>query len=816
MLASQRQQQATQGGDGLFGGPGGPGGGDMGPRPMTSARGAGYSSANKNARSGVFDPLGQASTHGPAPPLEKYNPNNPEYNAKQQERGVNKLLEEAAFAAANKNFALMLERAKAAGDADKRLREFRNSNGLKDQQNVDLTYAVLFMLANAFASSKLYAEALRTYSFVVKDKNYPQAGRLRVNMGNIYAAQKKYPAAIKMYRMAMDQLGNLSREQRFKIMRNIGNAFVRMGQYQDAIHSFEACVDQAPDAQAAFNLLVCYYAVGDKEKMRKGFLALLAVPEYAEQAAEEEREEEEAAQAAEKAKQAIAAAQASGAPLPDKLPHSSIVDELRAERKARRKVTSRYVHLAARLVAPVIERDLAAGFDWVIEQLKAPRQTGNQSGGMGMGGMGVSQMHLATHLKPGFPSIAMELEIAKGIAFLRKRHISEAIDVFKGFERSDHAQGCLDQAATNLAFLYFLEGDLQSSSRYAELAVRADRYNAKALVNKANYLFVRGELDAAKELYLEAIGVEADCVEAIYNLGLANKKLGQLKDALQAFKKLHRILPRDADVVWHMANLHEMLGDKQDAITLFTTLHSRVPSDPKVLARLGTLYSMEGDEREAKTYFAQSFDAYPVSMEVISWLGVWHVKAGQYDRDEYADAVDYFQRAAEIEPHELKWQLMVASCYRRMDKLDKALAIYKRVHRIDPDNIECLRYLCTICHDTNDKDYEEYHALFRKAERAAAAKAAEQAAAQAGGQQGYLRGEVQDHPTGADDDGQPRAPDVSPGNTSRGLPPQNRGPINLADGFRPELAPAQQGPTFSVGQGGGDEWGEGLGDELLP
>jgi hypothetical protein len=143
---------------------------------MTSARGAGYSSskAKANAGGGVFDPLGQASTHGPPPPLEKYNPNNPEYNAKQQERAVNKLIEEASFAAASKNFALMLERAKAAGDAEKRLRDFRNNNGLKDQQNMDLTYAVLFMLANAYASSKLYTEALRTYSFVVRFKNQYQ------------------------------------------------------------------------------------------------------------------------------------------------------------------------------------------------------------------------------------------------------------------------------------------------------------------------------------------------------------------------------------------------------------------------------------------------------------------------------------------------------------------------------------------------------------------------------------------------------------------------------------------------------------------
>ena len=35
----------------------------------------------------------------------------------------------------------------------------------------------------------MYQEALSTYSLIVKNKQYPQSGRLRVNMGNIYFEQ---------------------------------------------------------------------------------------------------------------------------------------------------------------------------------------------------------------------------------------------------------------------------------------------------------------------------------------------------------------------------------------------------------------------------------------------------------------------------------------------------------------------------------------------------------------------------------------------------------------------------------------------------
>ena len=40
------------------------------------------------------------------------------------------------------------------------------------------------------------------------------------------------------------------------------------------------------------------------------------------------------------------------------------------------------------------------------------------------------------------------------------------------------------RAATNLAFLYALESDVDQADKYSELALKSDRYNARAYVNK--------------------------------------------------------------------------------------------------------------------------------------------------------------------------------------------------------------------------------------------------------------------------------------------------------------------------------------------
>jgi intraflagellar transport protein 88 len=142
---------------------------------------------------------------------------------------------------------------------------------------------------------------------------------------------------------------------------------------------------------------------------------------------------------------------------------------------------------------------------------------------------------------------------------LRKKDFEKAIEALKAFEKKEPSLKA--KAATNLSFLYFLEGDIAAADKYANLAVQNDRYNAKALVNKGNCLMVQGELERAKELFLEAIGVEADCSEAIFNLGLVNRKLGKPHEALQAFEKLHSIIPNSPEVIFHIANLCDQLGN---------------------------------------------------------------------------------------------------------------------------------------------------------------------------------------------------------------------------------------------------------------
>jgi intraflagellar transport protein 88 len=69
---------------------------------------------------------------------------------------------------------------------------------------------------------------------------------------------------------------------------------------------------------------------------------------------------------------------------------------------------------------------------------------------------------------------------------------------------------------------------------------------------------------------------------------------------------------------------------------------------------------------------------------VINWLGAYYVECQVYEQ-----AIQFFERATFIQPNEVKWHLMIASCFRQSGNYQIAFDTYKQIHSKFPDNVEC-------------------------------------------------------------------------------------------------------------------------------
>lgn len=216
-------------------------------RPMSSVRGAGYSSnptPNNMSTAGVFngqkfDPFAPVN-QGPAPPLLKNTQGSPEHQAKELEASVHTLIEESSLCLSKNDRNGSLDKAREALKKERMLVTHRNKHNTADQINNDLTFAVNFQLAYVYECNNMFPEALHAFNGLVKDTNHPAAVRVRINMGNIHFKMAQYPQAIKQFRMAYDQLDGAHGTLKAKVTKNISVAQLRLGQFLEAKQTLES------------------------------------------------------------------------------------------------------------------------------------------------------------------------------------------------------------------------------------------------------------------------------------------------------------------------------------------------------------------------------------------------------------------------------------------------------------------------------------------------------------------------------------------------------------------------------------------------
>jgi hypothetical protein len=111
---------------------------------------------------------------------------------------------------------------------------------------------------------------------------------------------------------------------------------------------------------------------------------------------------------------------------------------------------SKYIVMAAKIVAPRINpSSTEAGFQWCMDEV----------------------------MRAKLPEFAHGVLMAKAAHFLAAGEMDKAVTVLKQFEK--HSGAARTRAATNLSFIYLLEGNIDEAERYANMAKQNDEYHTQ-------------------------------------------------------------------------------------------------------------------------------------------------------------------------------------------------------------------------------------------------------------------------------------------------------------------------------------------------
>ncbi|XP_047989968.1 intraflagellar transport protein 88 homolog isoform X2 [Leguminivora glycinivorella] len=650
-------------------------------RPVTAVRAAGYTSAARDL-----------------PSREERKEDTIEDKVKQMEARIMALVEESCMLSAQPDpdddsptkteldLGQALAKAQEASTLERQLIRMQEQANLGDSHNLDLTFAVLCNLAGQYAVNEMYTEALNTYQLLTRNKLFPHANRLKVNMGNIYFKMGEHPKALKLYRMALDQTPTAEKDLRMKVMHNIGLLLVRMGKFRDAVTNFQHIMHEQGDFQTGLHLVLCSVALNDAEGGKAAFHAMLDVepPTYHQDITVDDENDS----------------------------YSCVVrDVLRVDRLARwsRRAAAgaeRCLALAAAALQrpPPAERDDdSGGMSWCVEALRG------YSGG----------------------AAGARLELGGALAALRALGRApltagqKALQRLKSVARAHPADRVLRaEANADAAFVAYALGNFAEARSLSESASRDDPYSCPARVTAA-LAAVAGSSDAdawrdaAQQLTAASHLDPADLI-AMHDLALALERSSSHEGAAARWSRMRSAGGSGGTLRALAAAGLARRARAAVAPTAPDHWYNTVGSwDAGVTCALAQWYSEIGDTQTAKHHYQDVEAIWPCEVSALEWL------AAEARSSEPALALQYYRRAARLQPGNPQWGLLMGGCLRASGRYQEALSLFKKMNARFPDNVQCLKLIVKLCGDqglaetsTWTRELQRAQARLKQTERA--------------------------------------------------------------------------------------------------
>jgi tetratricopeptide (TPR) repeat protein len=203
--------------------------------------------------------------------------------------------------------------------------------------------------------------------------------------------------------------------------------------------------------------------------------------------------------------------------------------------------------------------------------------------------------------------------------------------------------------------------------------------DADTYYNRGNSKFALQDYMGAKEDFKNALELDPNLLDAIYNLGLATSYLGEYDEAILNFNKIIYEFPEDARAFNQRAMAYMELKNYNEAFTDFARNILLNPDSNAFYSRGYALLSINY-YKEAQADFYKAVQLDKNNVPCYFYIGVTHLFLG-----EYFPAITGFSEAVKLDHLDFDAHLGLALAYYKANDTEQAKTYFIKVkHIINP------------------------------------------------------------------------------------------------------------------------------------
>lgn len=253
------------------------------------------------------------------------------------------------------------------------------------------------------------------------------------------------------------------------------------------------------------------------------------------------------------------------------------------------------------------------------------------------------------------------------------------------------------------------------------------------LLPKAVQLHQAGQVEQAREIYLQILKEDANNLHALNLLGLvgwqtgrhaeaveyleraialdstqaafhgnlaeARRGLGQLGQAIESYAEAARLQPGAFIIHLNMGTLLQQAGQPEHAIASYGRALELDPQNVSARYHLGTAFEQQGKTQPAESCYEQVLESAPDHVPSLIALA-----ALRKTRGDLAGAVELYEHALRLEPEIAARHFDLGNVHQLARRWSEAVACYRRALDINPQYAEAFSNLVNALRELNQLD----------------------------------------------------------------------------------------------------------------